>query len=81
MTTRTLAPDHRRIALTERAFRRIRRRALLLLAACEDGRPEPGPEMVARFDRLIGEADALWVRLAGLSGKDLELHEQWLVAA
>jgi phage protein D len=81
MTTRTMAPDHRRAALAERAFRRIRRRALLLLTACEEGRPEPTPDQVALFDRLIGEADALWVRLAGLSGRDLELHEQWLVAA
>ena len=71
--------DHRLIVLAERARSRTLRRCLLLFAACDAG--EPSPELVARLDRLIGEADALWERLAGLPAAEARLRAAWRVAA
>lgn len=80
-TTRTMAPDHRRIALAERAQARTQRRALLLLAACDADQPDPSPAFVSRMDRLIGEADSLWERLTGMPEAEARLRQAWRVAA
>lgn len=79
--TRTMPTDHRRIVLAERAHVRTQRRCLLLLAACDADQPDPSPALVARLDRLIGEADALWERLAGMPEAEARLRQAWRVAA
>lgn len=75
-----MSPDHRRIALAQRAQDRTQRRALLLLASF-DADQDPSPAVVSRLDRLIGEADALWERLSGMPEAEARLRQAWRVAA
>lgn len=77
----------RRIRVAERASQRTRRRATLLLAMTEAG-ADPMPSDVARLDRLIGQADELWMRLAlipeaeeSLGRAEVALRRAWRVGS
>lgn len=80
-STRGQARDHRRVAIAARARARVERRALLVLAATDADRPLPAPDQVARWDRLVVEADELYIRLAGMTEDDAALRRAWRVAA
>lgn len=74
--TRGMAPDHRRHLLAHRASERTRRRALLLIASVTPT-IDPDPALVARLDLLVGEADRLWERLAGLPEAEARMRQAW----
>lgn len=81
MRTRDMAPDHRRIAVARRASERTRRRALLIIAAVSPEDAHPDPATIARFDRLVGEADRLHDRIIGLPADELERRDAWRTGA
>lgn len=81
MSAHGMSRDHRRAVLAARAQARTQRRCLILLASCEADQPGPDPALVARLDRLIGEADALWERLTGMPEAEALLRQAWRIAA
>ena len=73
--------DHRMAVLAERARQRTERRALTVLAASCADRPEPTLDEVAAWDRLLTEADELFIRLAAMPPADIDRRRAWRVAA